>query len=98
MGCSSNCNKFHATEDDGSCEYDSDAVQLVYPEGEITESVTWTKDNTYILTGRVVVPNGDDVNIEDVRNITTRITFLPINNDENLLHLNLLFLQQQLIK
>ena len=35
--------------------------------------------------------SGDDVNIEDVRNITTRITFLPINNDENLLHLGAAF-------
>tara|TARA_B100001057_G_scaffold501255_1_gene622684 strand:+ start:5961 stop:7112 length:1152 start_codon:yes stop_codon:yes gene_type:complete len=36
-------------------------------------------------------PSGDDANIEDVRNITTRITFLPINNDENLLHLGAAF-------
>ena len=35
--------------------------------------------------------SGDDVNIEDVRNITTRITFLPINNDNNLLHLGAAF-------
>ena len=35
--------------------------------------------------------SGDDVIIEDVRNITSRITFLPINNDENLLHLGAAF-------
>ena len=35
--------------------------------------------------------SGDDVNIEDVRNITTRITFLPVNNDNNLLHLGAAF-------
>ena len=53
-----------ATEDDGSCVYAPDAVQTVYPGGEISESVTWTKDNTYTLTGRVVVPNGVTLTIE----------------------------------
>ena len=32
--------------------------------GVITESVTWTKDNVYELTGRVVVPSGVTLTIE----------------------------------
>ena len=35
--------------------------------------------------------SGNDKMIDDVRNITTRITFLPINNDNNLLHLGAAF-------
>ena len=35
--------------------------------------------------------SGNDKMIDDVRNITTRITFLPINNDNNLLHVGAAF-------
>ena len=53
-----------ATEDDGTCEYAAGAVQTVYPGGVISQDVTWTKDNTYTLTGRVVVPSGVTLTIE----------------------------------
>ena len=53
-----------ATEDDGSCVYAPDAVQTIYPGGEISSNVTWTKDYTYTLTGRVVVPSGVTLTIE----------------------------------
>jgi len=35
--------------------------------------------------------SGNDKMIDDVRNITTRVTFLPINSDNNLLHLGAAF-------
>ena len=53
-----------ATEDDGSCVYAPDAIQTIYPGGEISSNVTWYKDYTYTLTGRVVVPSGVTLTIE----------------------------------
>ena len=35
-----------------------------YSSGEISEDVTWTSDNVYVLDGRVVVPNGVTLTIE----------------------------------
>ena len=56
----------NATELDPNnpCEYPAGVVQTTYPGGEIPSDVTWTKDNVYILEGRVVVPDGVTLTIE----------------------------------
>ena len=47
-----------AKKDDGSCEYTVTDDGTVSKSGFITANETWTADNIYVLTGKVVVSSG----------------------------------------
>lgn len=55
-----------AKKDDGSCEFDETTTPAgtVSKAGFITASETWTADNIYVLTGKVVVGSGVTLTIE----------------------------------
>lgn len=53
-----------AKKDDGSCEYASTNTELVEVEGEITNTVNWTKDKQYLVKGFLRVQEGGILNIE----------------------------------
>ncbi|MCF8257957.1 MAG: hypothetical protein K9J06_10395 [Flavobacteriales bacterium] len=48
-----------ATNDNGSCSYDAAVVT-----GELTADQTWTNDRIWVISGRVIVPNGITLTIE----------------------------------
>ncbi|XOV69077.1 MAG: hypothetical protein ACFHU9_07785 [Fluviicola sp.] len=55
-----------AEKDDGSCEEPTGGSEagVVQKYGAITADETWTANNTYVLNGKVVVPNGVTLTIE----------------------------------
>ncbi|MDP4797825.1 MAG: hypothetical protein NWR50_03090 [Crocinitomicaceae bacterium] len=54
-----------AKKDDGSCEYEVAPVAgTVNKAGNITANETWTADNIYIITGKVVVNSGVTLTIQ----------------------------------
>ena len=54
-----------AKKDDGSCVYEETPVAgTVNKAGNITANETWTADNIYILTGKVVVNSGVTLTIQ----------------------------------
>lgn len=54
-----------AKKDDGSCIVeDTEDASLIQKYGALTSNETWTAGNTYVLNGKVVVPNGVTLEIE----------------------------------
>lgn len=53
-----------AEKDDGSCEPVIDNGTDIQKYGALTADETWTAGNTYVLNGKVVVPNGITLTIE----------------------------------
>lgn len=55
-----------AEKDDGTCEEDTTPTgsTIVQKFGAITANETWSASNTYVLNGKVVVPNGVTLTIE----------------------------------
>lgn len=48
-----------ADENDGSCVYGNEVIS-----GELTSDQTWTSDRIWVISGRVIVPNGVTLTIE----------------------------------
>lgn len=53
-----------AKKDDGSCVPATTTTDVIVKAGEITANETWTSDNVYQLTGKVVVTSGVTLTIE----------------------------------
>lgn len=54
----------NAKKDDGSCELPEENNDDIQKYGALSSSETWTAGNTYVLNGKVVVPNGVTLTIE----------------------------------
>jgi hypothetical protein len=50
--------------EDGTCVEDPNALREVTVAGFVNDGDTWTSDNIYIMTGKVVVPEGATLTIE----------------------------------
>jgi len=53
-----------AKKDDGTCETVPSSGTAIQKFGALTADETWTAGNTYVLNGKVVVPNGITLTIE----------------------------------